>query len=90
MNPSYRLLSFTSLSTSDYQHLIQMFRSTYQQCSTHTLSHACTHCRYTVLGGTRVPGDQLVLLKMHGLNISHVNICVISTVERLVQSRETQ
>lgn len=31
--------------------------------------------------------DQLVLLKMHGLNFSHVNICVIGTGTALEHSQ---
>lgn len=56
-----------------------------QLCIVH---HAHTRA-HQIAGSTCVPGDQLVL-KMHALNISHVNICVISTGARLELSREPQ
>lgn len=54
---------------------------------THALDHTCTNL---IVGCTCVPAAHLVVLKMHALNISHVNICVISTGARLEHSSGPQ
>ena len=71
------------------EHLIRSFSAMPQFASsiTHTLAHTCANW---IVGSTCVPADQLVLLKMHALNIRHVHICVISTGARLERSRELQ
>lgn len=72
--PSFRLLSFPSLSTSDYDiwtfNLDFSILPQFASSVTHTLAHTCAD---QIVGSTCVPADQLVLLKMHALNISHVH-----------------
>lgn len=47
---------------------------------THTPPRTCSN---QIFGRSRVPADQLALLKMRALHIRHVHICVISTGARL-------